>query len=416
MAEFAQSNIAAPGIMTVDWEERVDMERLRTHRFARAKQALEASDLGAVLVFETSNVRYLTATHIGTWAYNKTERWSLLTRNGTPWIWDFGSAAKNHRMYSPWIDAAQSLGGNLGLQGAIAPTSGLPGNAAQEVAEILRNEGVADMPLGVDTIEVAVLRELEAAGIDVVDGQQVMLDAREIKNRDEILLLSQAAAMVDGVYQDISEVLKPGVRENDIVALATSRLIEMGSEQVEAINSIAGERCSPHPHVFSDRLIRPGDQAYFDIIHAYNGYRTCYYRTFAVGRATQAHHDAYAKAREWIDAAIATVKPGVSTDAIARLWPKAEDFGFDSEMEAFGLQFGHGLGLGLHERPIISRLNSLENPVEIKEGMVFALETYCPADDGRSAARIEEEIVVTEDGAELLTLFPAEELFITNQY
>jgi Xaa-Pro aminopeptidase len=200
------------------------------------------------------------------------------------------------------------------------------------------------------------------------------------------------------------------------VALATKRLIEMGSEQVEAINSIAGERCSPHPHVFSDRYVRPGDQAYFDIIHAYNGYRTCYYRTFAVGRATQAHKEAYAKAREWIDTAIWSVKPGVGTDDIARLWPKATEFGFDSEMEAFGLQFGHGLGLGLHERPIISRLNSLENPVEIKEGMVFALETYCPASDGRSAARIEEEIVVTADGAELLTLFPAEELFIANQY
>jgi Xaa-Pro dipeptidase len=198
--------------------------------------------------------------------------------------------------------------------------------------------------------------------------------------------------------------------------MATKRLIEMGSEQVEAINAIAGERCSPHPHVYSDRLVRPGDQAYFDVIHAFNGYRTCYYRTFAVGRATQAHRDAYRKAREWIDAAIAAVKPGVGTDQIARLWPKAEEFGFDGEMEAFGLQFGHGLGLGLHERPIISRLTALEHPVEIVEGMVFALETYCPAADGRSAARIEEEIVVTADGAELLTLFPAEDLFVTNPY
>jgi Xaa-Pro aminopeptidase len=416
MVEFAQSGIAAPGVMAVDWEQRVDMDRLRTYRYARAKQALEASELGAVLVFETSNIRYLTSTHIGTWAYNKAERWALLTRTGTPWLWDFGSAAKNHRLHSPWLDPSHSLGGNAGLQGAIAPDSGLPARAADEIAAILREEGVADLPLGIDVVELPILRELESKGLEVRDGQQVMFHAREVKNRDEILLLSQAAAMVDGVYQDISEVLKPGVRENDIVALATARLIEMGSEQVEAINSIAGERCSPHPHVFSDRLIRPGDQAYFDIIHAFNGYRTCYYRTFAVGRATQAHHEAYAKAREWIDVAIAAIKPGVGTDEIARLWPKAEDFGFDSEVEAFGLQFGHGLGLGLHERPIISRLNSLEHPIEIKEGMVFALETYCPASDGRSAARIEEEVVVTADGCDLLTLFPAEELFIANQY
>ena len=415
-SEFAQTSIAAPGIIGVDWEERVDYARLRDYRLARARQALEASDLGALLVFESSNIRYVTATHIGTWGHNKTERWALLTRTGEPWIWDFGSAAKNHRLYSPWLKPEQSNGGNNGLQGAIAPTSGLPQGTAQQIASILKEEGVAGMPIGVDVIEMPMLRELEAAGITVNDGQQVMLNARQIKNKDEILLLSQAASMVDGVYQDIPEALKPGVRENDIVALATRRLLEMGSEQVEAINSIAGERCSPHPHVFSDRLIRPGDQAYFDIIHAFNGYRTCYYRTFAVGRATNAHRDAYKKARELIDSAIAMVKPGVTTDQIAALWPTAQEFGFSSEMEAFGLQFGHGLGLGLHERPVISRLNSLENPVEIEPGMVFALETYWPASDGHSAARIEEELVVTDTGAELLTLFPAEELFVTNPY
>ena len=190
----------------------------------------------------------------------------------------------------------------------------------------------------------------------------------------------------------------------------------MGSDQVEAINAVSGERCNPHPHNFSDKIIRPGDQAFFDIIHSFNGYRTCYYRTFSVGSSTPAQHDAYTKAREWMDAAIAKVGPGVGTDEVAALWPKATEFGFPNEMEAFGLQFGHGLGLGLHERPIISRLNSMSHPVEIKAGMVFALETYCPAPDGISAARIEEEVVITETGAQVLTRFPAQELFVANPY
>jgi len=190
----------------------------------------------------------------------------------------------------------------------------------------------------------------------------------------------------------------------------------MGSDDVEAINAVSGERCSPHPHNFTDRLIRPGDQAFFDIIQSYMGYRTCYYRTFNVGKATSAQVDAYKKAREWMDAAIALVRPGVGTDQIALLWPKAEEYGFANEMEAFALQFGHGLGVALHERPIVSRLVSLDSPIEIKEGMVFALETYWPAVDGKSAARIEEEVVVTADGCEVITLFPAEELMITNAY
>jgi Xaa-Pro aminopeptidase len=247
-----------------------------------------------------------------------------------------------------------------------------------------------------------------------VDAQQSMLDARAIKSLDEILLLTQAAAMVDGVYQDIVEALKPGVRENEIVALASKRLYEMGSDQVEAINAVSGERCNPHPHNFSDRMIRPGDQAFFDIIHSYNGYRTCYYRTFGVTSSTAAQRDAYVRAREWMNAAVEMIKPGVGTDEIASLWPAATEFGFADEMSAFGLQFGHGLGLGLHERPIISRLNSLTSPVELQTGMVFALETYCPASDGFSAARIEEEVVVTSHGPELLTKFPAHELLVAN--
>jgi Xaa-Pro dipeptidase len=281
---------------------------------------------------------------------------------------------------------------------------------------MLIDAGVANMPIGVDIVEPAFLFEMQRQGLTVVDIQQDMLDARAIKNVDEIMLLSQAAAMVDGVYQDITDALRPGIKENQIVALASKKLYELGSDQVEAINAVSGERCNPHPHNFTDRIIRPGDQAFFDIIHSYQGYRTCYYRTFSVGSSTPAQHDAYTKAREWMDIAIDKVRDGVGTDEVASLWPKATDLGFANEMDAFGLQFGHGLGLGLHERPIISRLNSLTNPVEIKAGMVFALETYCPASDGISAARIEEEVVITNNGAQVLTKFPAQELFVANPY
>jgi len=417
MKEFPVATTPSPGIMGVDWEERVDFGRLRDYRLARVREQLETFGLGALLLFETSNIRYTTATSIGYWAFNKGERWALITRNGRPRIWDFGSAAKAHRLQLPSLyDKENSIGGNAGLQGAIGPGTGLDQRLAEEIASALREEGVVNEPLGVDMAEASVFLALQKAGLNVTDGQQAMVMAREIKSQDEIMLLTQACAMVDGVYQDILEFLKPGVRESDVVALAHARLFEMGSEFVEAINSISGERCSPHPHVFSDRLIRPGDQAYFDIIHVFNGYRTCYYRTFAVGRATQAQRDAFKQSREWMDAALDLVKPGTTTDQIARVWPKAEEFGFVDEMDAFGLQFGHGVGVGLHERPVISRLNSLDDPVEIKEGMVFALETYAPAADGRSAARIEEEVVVTADGPKVITLFPCEELPVANEY
>jgi Xaa-Pro dipeptidase len=408
--------IPAPGSTAVDFEERVDFARLRAYRLVRARAALERSELGALLVFDVNDIRYLTSTMIGEWARDKMARYALLARGAEPVVWDFGSAARHHQLHAPWLRPENSRAGMLGLRGSVAPEAGLFDRAAQEIKGLLDEAGVGGMPLGVDVAEPPMIFALQKLGIEVRDGQQVMLDAREIKSQDEIMLLSTAAAMVDGTYQTIVEALKPGIRENEVVALANKRLYELGSDDVEAINAVSGERCSPHPHNFTDRIIRPGDQVYFDIIQSFNGYRTCYYRTFAVGRSTPAQRDAYLRAREWIDAAIAAVKPGVGTDEIARLWPKAPDFGFADEMAAFGLQFGHGLGLALHERPIISRLNSLENPVELKAGMVFALETYCPATDGYSAARIEEEVVLTEDGPRVITLFPAEELFVANRY
>ncbi len=408
--------IASPGSMNVDWEERWNVERLRTYRTGRARDALAASDLGAVLLFDFNNIRYVTSTHIGEWARDKMTRYALLSRGGDPHIWDFGSAAKHHRLNCPWLRTENIHAGMIGLRGAVAPDAGLFRDAAREIAAILKAEGVADMLLGVDILEPPMLAALEAEGVTVRDGQQVMLDAREVKSIDEILLLNTACAMVDGAYQHIAERLKPGVRESELVAEVTRLLFEMGSEHVDNINAVSGERCSPHPHVFSDRLIRPGDQAFFDIIHTFIGYKTCYYRTFSVGTSTDAQRDAYKRAREWIDASIELMRPGVGTDEVARVWPRAEEFGFSSEMECFGLQFGHSVGLFLHERPIISRLNSLDHPVEIKEGMVIALETYCPAKDGISAARIEEEVVVTRDGPRVITKFPSDELFVANAY
>src|SRR5580698_545151 len=404
------------GTMGVDFEERVDYRRLHRSRLARAQAALEASDLGALLLFDDNNIRYVTSTKIGEWARDKLSRWTLLPRGGDLILWDFGSAAVHHRLYSPWLKPENCKAGLVGLRGTVDPAFGLMKHHAEEMASILKSAGVATMPIGVDIVEPPMMFELQKAGLNVQDGQQVMLEAREIKSADEIALLNRAAAMVDGAYHLIYEQLKPGVRENDIVAEVNKFLYTHGSDDVEAINAISGERCNPHPHNFTDRMLRPGDQAFFDILQSFMGYRTCYYRTFNVGRATPVQHDAYKKAREWLDLAIDMIKPGVSTDAVCSVWPKAQEFGFKDEMSAFGLQFGHGLGLALHERPIISRVISLTHPTEIKEGMVFALETYCPATDGFSAARIEEEVVVTDKGCRVITLFPADELPIANRY
>ncbi len=395
------------GTNAVDWEQRVDFERLRADRLARLKARLEQSELGALLSFEMPNTRYMTATHIGTWAMDKLIRFALLPRNGEPVVWDFGSAARHHQLYNPWLDhspgpptpeGAARTGARAGistLRGAFHPDAGIAHEVARQVAGVLREHGLAGAAVGIDVAEMPILAALRDEGIETADGQQVFLEARRTKTPDEITLLTQACSMVDAAYDALYE--------------------DLGSEYVEGVNAISGERCSPHPHVFSDRILRPGDPAFFDILHSFNGYRTCYYRTLAVGSASRAQRDAYVRCREYMDAAIALVRPGATTADVVSLWPRATEFGFPDETAAFALQYGHGVGLSIWEKPIFSRLVSLDHPETLEEGMVFALETYWPASDGWSAARIEEEVVVTADGCEVITKFPAEELLVAGR-
>jgi Xaa-Pro aminopeptidase len=403
------------GVQGVDWEERIRFDRLREERLARVRSVLDASSLGALLCFDMNNVRYITATHIGTWAQDKLARFCLLPQGDLPIMWDFGSAARHHQLYNPWLGEGRSRAGISTMRGAMSPQSGRAEAVAEKIRVELEQRGLLGEPVGIDAVEPEVLFALQKAGVQVVDGQQVMQEARMIKTQDEILLLNQACSMVDMAYDHLYQAMRPGFRESDAVALVNKVLYEAGSEFVEGVNAISGERCNPHPHVFSDRAMRPGDPAYFDILHSYNGYRTCYYRTFAVGGASRALVDAYKRCRYLLDAAIALIRPGATTAEVASVWPKAQEFGFANEEDAFALQFGHGIGLTIWEKPVFSRLVSLDHPEVIQEGMVFALETFWPASDGWQAARIEEELVVTRDGCEVLTRFPAEDLLVAGK-
>jgi Xaa-Pro aminopeptidase len=399
------------GLMNVDWEQRVDMDRLRTQRLERAKKVLGDSECGALLCFDMTNIRYITATHIGTWAQDKLNRFCLLPRGDEPIMWDFGSAARHHQLYNPWL-GERSRAGISTLRGAMSPEAGRAEDVARKIRVELEQRDLLDDPVGVDAIELPVLFALQAEGINVVDGQQLMSRARLIKTEDEVTLLNTACMMVDAAYDDLYRAMRPGIKENECVGLVNKVLYDLGSEFVEGVNAISGERCNPHPHVYTDRVLRPGDPAYFDILHSYMGYRTCYYRTFAIGSASQAQVDAYVRCRELLDEAIDLIKPGVTTADVAEVWPKAQDFGFANEEAAFALQFGHGVGLSIWEKPVFSRLVSIDHPEPIEEGMVFALETFWPAADGWSAARIEEQLVVTSDGCEIMTRFPAEQLMV----
>jgi Xaa-Pro dipeptidase len=393
--------------MGTDWEINVDFVRLRDERLQKAQAAIRARGLGAVLAMDMDNVRYITGTHIGEWVRDKMNRYAICPRQGKPFLFDPAPPAK--RISSPWIeDRMEAPISNM--MGAVPPALNVQQTFARQIKRVLGQYGVEKEPLGVDHMEISMLRALEKEGLEVVDGQQAMLDAREIKTADELELLKKAAAMVDATYVDLAKAIRPGVHEHELVAIANYHLYKYGSERVQCVNSVSGARGKPHSHTLSDRMVQPGDIVYLDLMHAYMGYQTCYYRTFVCGKPNRCQIEAYETASKWLSDAIDMIRPGVTTADVCKVWPTAKEFGYRDEHEAYLLQYGHGLGLGQWERPIFSRRFSLDHPAEIKENMCFALETWCGAADGSGAARIEEEVIVTKDGCQIITNFPSDHL------
>ena len=152
------------GTMAVDWENRIDFDRLRRERLQKAKDLLAKSSMGSLLCFDMNNVRYLTATHIGTWAQDKANRFTLLPQNDEPILWDFGSAAKHHALNCPWLGAERSRPGISMLRGAMTPEMGRAEDVAKKIRIELEKRGLHKEPVGIDIIELPVLFALQRVG------------------------------------------------------------------------------------------------------------------------------------------------------------------------------------------------------------------------------------------------------------
>lgn len=398
------------GTNAVDWEIRVDYDRLRNYRVQRAQEQLVEKKIGSFLCFDWYNIRYITAITLGEWGRDKRGRYCLLPRGQAPTLFEGGTSALARKRYSPWI-AEHIMPPQSGWMRDEPEIRVMKSTAfATTIRNMLADYGLEKEPIGIDTTDFYQIDALRKVGLEVVDGHNPMLDARLIKNQDEIMLMKTSAAIVDAAYAKLVEHIKPGIRENELAGIAAETMWRLGSEDVEAMNSISGSRTYPHPHLTADRIIRPGDFVFFDLMHHFNGYSTCYYRSFCCGKPTPEMKEAYRNSYTWLYNAIKAIKVGGTTADIASQYPTYEAWGFNNEMEASGMATGHGIGLSIHEKPGVNRLDSLPHPFTIKPGMVFALETYANTPDFKQGCRIEEEIVVHENDFEIITKFPCEEL------
>lgn len=400
------------GTMAVDCELRLDFPRLRRDRMDKAKQALKKSGLGALVCFDQDNIRYITSADIGPWGRDKMMRYCILPKDEAPILFEIGTRVdfQLRPNGAPWLKGRVKPAVSWG-RGAVPKEVGAVEKCVAQIKGALAEYGLEKEPIGFDIIDVLLMKALQKAGIQIEDGHTPLLEARMIKTKEEIELLDMSAMMVDAAYYEIAKSIRPGIREIDLVGIAHKTLYSLGADWVDNINCVSGPRANPHPHDFTDRVIRPGDLVFLDIQNVFCGYRTCYYRTFCCGKPNEEQKELYAQCIKWLNDSIEAVKPGGTTADIASKWPGPEVLGKRDELEVLACQWGHGLGVSLWEYPIISRAWSLEYPQVIEENMVFALETLSSGPpDSVNSVRVEEEIVVTSTGHKVITKFPAQEL------
>jgi len=411
--------VANFGIAGVDWQERINWDRLRTYRLENARARMKAHGLGAMLCMYDENVRYITSTLTPGWCRLKPGlRYALLCGDGKPVLFEQGDIGAQIHRHCPWLPEENIRYSYAWIKGAAGP-------AAQEqvkkftkaIIEEMKRHNVDGEILGVDFIDVNMIGAFEAANINWQDGMTAMMEARAIKNTDEQECLRIVGAIGDAAHWRTMKFLEPGVTENQVTAHIMEYLYSFpGMEDVEDVIVSSGPNTWPNWRNFSDRIIKPGDITFMDLAAlTWNGYKSCYYRTYCVGgHPTQEMKDYYAIALEWLYDSIDAVKAGTTTREIAEKWPSAKEvWGYEEEDQAAANLWGHGLGLAQYDPPVISRIWSLDHPIEIKPGMVFALETQHgkPLEFG---VRIEEMLIVHEDRTEIISNFPVKEITVVD--
>ncbi len=407
------------GLVGLDWQQRVNWERMRTYRLERARERMKAAGLSALILMYDENVRYVTSTLTPGWNRLKPGlRYAMLCGDDPPVLFEQGDIGMQIKRHSPWIPEENVRYSYAWIKGAAGPASTQQvGKFVKAVKQEMKKSNVAGGKVGIDFVDINLIKAFEEEGIDWTDGMTPMMEARAVKNIDEQECFRIVGAIGDAAHWETMNFLKPGLTENQVTAHIMKFLYDIpGMEDVEDVIVSSGPNTWPNWRNFSDRIIKPGDIVFMDLAAlTWNGYKSCYYRTYCVGaEPSQKQKDIYATALDWLYKAINEVKPGATTRDIASVWPSAkETWGYEEEDQAAANLWGHGLGLAQYDPPVISRIWSLDHPIEIQEGMTFALETQhgIPFEWG---VRIEEMLIVHSDHTEIVSNFPVEQITVVD--
>lgn len=400
------------GKMGTDREERINYERLRAYRLSRTREQMEKHGIGTLVSWEPWNIRYIAGVYVTVPTRWIESQFVVLPRNGDPHVYaasSFSPYAMREAM--PWLqDKIWATRGNVKTVNTVDGLEGI----IKSIARIVAEHGLTNEPVGIDGTqsEILVTEALARKELKAVDFKLPMFDARKIKNRDEIECIRQACASAEAAFDDIARAIRPGIMECELLGIGMKRLYSLGADETQEFVVASGPRTNPLWIDFTDRQVRPGDLVIVDINgNSFHGYKSCYYRTFCCGRPTQEQKDTYEECRAMMYAGMAGVKAGNTTYDITVNWPDSPEYwGYDRWGEVQGYAVGHGIGVSLHEFPLIAPTLAKAKPEVLEEGMVIALETWAGKRGGDHGVRLEENMVITRDGYELLTVYPVDQI------
>jgi Xaa-Pro aminopeptidase len=377
------------GWMGVDWEQRVDFDRMRRERLARGLAALKETDIDALFVLRVEDSRYLTGhrSHLGPVAALGFGT-VVLHRDGDYVLYTMDKDTCRDTM--PWLreDQIQGRANMRDHAGTIA--------WAKEVMGRFKIKSGAKV--GVDLWSPRVEESLKGAfpGVTFVDGYDVLLKAKMIKTEDELDCIRAAEVMTEAGFQAALEVLKPGVKECEVLAAGWHAMTKLGSEWTQCANIVSsGPYTAPYRRFTSDRIIREGDPVVIDIGGCFNGYWGDFTRTYICGnlKPTDEQIELHQACYNAVFNACATARVGKTNyDVYMAAQPYVRD------------NLGHGAGLSPWEPPYFSA-SSKDEPVPLKKNMVLNLEPYA-GKVGVGGFRLENNVIVTDGDPEIFTTLP----------